>query len=312
MAQMVEIPPLQAVKVFDAVARLMNFTKAANELNMTQSAVSYQIKLLESFIGAPLFLRQARGVALSEHGQAVAPLVRRALNDLGQAFQSAKTETENLLVISTLHTFASNWLAPRIGNFQMANPDIAVRLDVSQHLVDFERDRVDAAIRSGKGDWPGLRSHLIGGGNFTIVCSPAYYERIGRPKSPADLDDCIFIGPRDEDWRIWFAAAGLQPPAALSRPGVDVETQQMATVLAVAGHGLALAHPGFVAEEIKAGRLVQPFPLMASTGISYFLVYPKVNRLPRKTQLFRDWILAEAGQAASESSAVVEKSAATR
>jgi LysR family glycine cleavage system transcriptional activator len=293
---MAETLPLQAVKVFDAVARHLNFTKAADELNMTQSAVSYQVKLLESFIGAPLFLRQARGVALSEHGQAVAPLVRRALNDLTQAFQSAKDESANLLVISTMQSFASTWLAPRIGNFQMANPDIAVRLDISNHLVDFERDRVDVGIRTGKGDWPGLRSHLLGGGNFTLVCSPAYYERIGRPKSPADLTDCIFIGPRDEWWPIWFAAAGLKPPAALSRPGVDVETQQIAAVLAVAGHGLALVHPGFVTEEVKAGKLIQPFALMASTGFSYFLVYRRVNRLPRKTQLFRDWILAEAGR----------------
>ncbi|WP_119274743.1 LysR substrate-binding domain-containing protein [Taklimakanibacter deserti] len=293
---MTEAPPLQAVKVFDAVARHLNFTKAADELNMTQSAVSYQVKLLEGFIGAPLFVRQARGVALSEHGESVAPLVRRALNDLTQAFQSAKAETADLLVISTMQTFASNWLAPRIGNFQMANPDIAVRLDVSNHLVDFERDRVDAAIRSGKGGWPGLKDHLLGGGNFTIVCSPAYYERIGSPKTPADLSDCIFIGPRDEWWPIWFAAAGLKPPAALSRPGVDVETQQMAAVLALAGHGLALVHPSFVAEEIKTGKLLQPFALMASTGFNYYLVYPETNRLPRKTQLFRDWILAEAGQ----------------
>jgi LysR family glycine cleavage system transcriptional activator len=293
---MAETPPLQAVKVFDAVARYLNFTKAATELNMTQSAVSYQVKLLESFIGAPLFVREARGVALSEHGRTVAPMVRRALSDLTQAFQSAKTETTNLLVISTTQTFASTWLAPRIGGFQMHNPDIAVRLDVSSHLVDFEREGVDAAIRSGNGNWPGLKSHLIGGGNFTVVCNPLYYERIGKPKSPADLVDCIFIGPRDEWWPIWFAAAGVKPPAALSRPGVDVETQQMAAVLAAAGHGLALVHLGFVTQEFKEGKLIQPFDVMASTGFNYYLVYPHTNRLPRKTQLFRDWILAEAGQ----------------
>ena len=111
---MAETPPLQAVKVFDAVARHLNFTKAASELNMTQSAVSYQVKLLESFIGAPLFLREARGVALSEHGRTVAPMVRRALSDLTQAFQSARAETTNLLVISTMQTFASTWLAPQL------------------------------------------------------------------------------------------------------------------------------------------------------------------------------------------------------
>jgi LysR family transcriptional regulator, glycine cleavage system transcriptional activator len=292
---MAETPPLQAVKVFDAVARHLNFTKAATELNMTQSAVSYQVKLLERFIGAPLFKREARGVALSEHGAMVAPMVRRALSDLTQAFQSAKTETANLLVISTMQTFASTWLAPRIGGFQMHNPDIAVRLDVSNHLVDFAREGVDAAIRSGKGSWPGLKSHFLGGGNFTAVCNPLYYERIGKPKSPADLTDCIFIGPRDELWPVWFAAAGVKPPAALARPGIDVETQQIAAVLAAAGHGMALAQLGFVTQEFKEGKLIQPFDVMASTGFNYYLVYPETNRLSHKTQLFRDWILAEAG-----------------
>lgn len=290
-----EIPPLQAVKVFDAVARHMNFTKAAEELNMTQSAVSYQIKLLEDFIAAPLFVRQARGVILSEQGDTVAPMVRRALNDLTQAFRSAKTDTANLLVISTMQTFASTWLAPRIGTFQMANPDIAVRLDISTHLVDFTREGVDVGIRSGKGDWPGLDIHRLGGGDFTVVCSPAYYDRIGRPKTPNNLEECIFIGPRDDWWPVWFAAAGVKPPAALNRPGVDVETQQMAAVLAIAGHGLALVHPGFVAEEMKSGRLIQPFDVMAASGLAYYLVFPQTNRLPRKTQLFRDWILSEAG-----------------
>ncbi len=293
---MAEIPPLQAVKVFDAVARHLNFTKAATELNMTQSAVSYQVKLLEEYVGTALFRREARGVALSEHGRTVAPLVRQALGDLTQAFRSAKAETANLLVISTMHTFATTWLAPRIGSFQMENPDIAVRLDISQGLANFHDDGVDIAIRSGKGEWPGVKSHCLGGSAFTVVCSPQYYERIGKPKTPADLVDCNFIGPRDDWWPIWFAAAGIDPPAAFSRPGIDVETQQMAMVLAVAGHGLALVHLGFVTEEFKAGKLIQPFDVMATAGFNYYLVYPEVGRLPKKTRLFRDWILKEAGQ----------------
>lgn len=300
MALMAEGPPLPAVRVFDAVARHLNFTKAATELNMTQSAVSYQVKVLEGFIGAPLFVREARGVALSEQGAAVAPLVRRALADLTQAFQSAKSETTNLLVISTMQTFAASWLAPRIGGFQLQNPDIAVRLDVSNHLVDFASEGVDVGIRTGSGKWPGLKSHFLGGGNFTAVCTPLYYERIGKPKTPADLDECIFIGPRDPWWPVWFAAARVKPPASLSRPGVDVETQHMAIVLAAAGHGLALVHLGFVTEEIKAGKLIQPFDVITSPGFNYYLVYPEAGRVPRKSQLFRDWILSESGQAATE------------
>ncbi|QIG48500.1 LysR family transcriptional regulator [Nordella sp. HKS 07] len=293
---MADTPPLQAVKVFDAVARHLNFTKAAAELNMTQSAVSYQVKLLEDYVGTALFRREARGVGLSEHGRAVAPLVRQALGDLAQAFRSAKAETANLLVISTMHTFATTWLAPRIGSFQMENPELAVRLDISPNLANFHDDGVDVGIRSGKGEWPGIKSHCIGGGNFTVACSPQYYARIGKPKTPADLADCIFIGPRDDWWPLWFAAAGINPPAAFSRPGIDVETQQMAMVLAVAGHGLALVHLGFVTEEFKTGKLIQPFDVMASSGFNYYLVYPEGGPLPNKTKLFRDWILKEAGQ----------------
>src|SRR5947208_953448 len=131
---MAEMPPLQAVRVFDAVARHLSFTRAATELAMTQSAVSYQIKLLEGFIGAPLFVRLARGVALSDRGLAVAPVARQALGDLSRVFQSLRDDTNATLVITTLHTFATNWLAPRIGGFQLAHPDIAVRLDVSSRL----------------------------------------------------------------------------------------------------------------------------------------------------------------------------------
>src|SRR5438477_1986400 len=137
---MVETPPLQAVRVFDSVARHLSFTKAAAELAMTQSAVSYQIKLLESFVGAALFVRLARGVALSERGLVIAPVIRQSLGDLARVFRSVRDDNDSTLVITTLHTFATNWLAPRIGGFQMAHPEIAVRLDVSSRLVDLEAE----------------------------------------------------------------------------------------------------------------------------------------------------------------------------
>src|SRR3954451_5795356 len=151
-------PPLQAIRVFDAVARHSSFTKAASELAMTQSAVSYQIKLLETFVGGPLFVRLARGVALSDRGAAIAPVVRQALADLNRVFRAARNENASTLAITTLHTFATNWLAPRIGAFQLAHPDLAVRIDVSSRLVDLEAEGFDVGIRSGKGPWPGLVS----------------------------------------------------------------------------------------------------------------------------------------------------------
>jgi LysR family glycine cleavage system transcriptional activator len=191
---MAETPPLQAVRVFDSVARHLSFTKAAAELAMTQSAVSYQIKLLEGFLGAPLFVRLARGVALSDRGLAIAPVVRQSLDDLTRVFQAARDDNNTTLVITTLHTFATNWLAPRIGGFQLAHPDFAVRLDVSARMVDLEAEGVDAAIRHAKEPWPGLVNHFLMDSVFTAVASPAYLDRHGPFATPADLLKATIIG----------------------------------------------------------------------------------------------------------------------
>jgi LysR family glycine cleavage system transcriptional activator len=294
---MAEMPPLQAVRVFDSVARHQSFTKAAAELAMTQSAVSYQIKLLESFIGAPLFVRLARGVALTDRGLAIAPVVRQSLGDLSRIFQSARDDSNAMLVITTLHTFATNWLAPRIGGFQMAHPDIAVRLDVSQRLVDLEAEGIDVAVRSGKGPWPGHVAHALMDSVFTAVASPAYLDRHGPFAAPADLlVNATIIGPSDDWWQTWFAVAGVEPPYVFEKRGVELDTQQMIASVAIAGHGVALVTPGFVADELKSGRLVQLFDVTGTTGAKYFLVYPESRRNQRKIRAFRDWLLAEAGQ----------------
>ena len=294
---MSDLPPLQAVRVFESVARHMNFTKAASELNMTQPAVSYQIKLLEAFVGASLFVRMARGVSLSEAGATIAPLVRRALGDLTQAFRQARDERSSVLVITTMHTLASSWLAPRIGNFQLAHPDIAVRLDVSSRVADLETESIDVAIRHGDGKWPGHVSHALLEGSFVVVCSPDYIMREGPLDTPEDLARRgVLISPGDPWWPLWFKAAGLPASVQIERPGIEVDTQQIATRLAAAGHGIALVHPGFVREELASNRLIQLFDVIGSTGSSYHLLYPEGRRSSRKIRLFRDWLLGEAGR----------------
>jgi len=293
---MADLPPLHAVRVFEAVARLGNLTRAAEELNMTQSAVSYQIRQLESFCGGPLLERLARGVELTPRGRALAPAVQRSLADLRQAFRYMRDETDNLLVISTMQTIASSWLAPRIGRFQLDHPGLAVRLDISNKLVDFATEPVDVAIRSGKGQWPGLRSHRLIQQDFTPVASPLYIEREGRPETPAALLDHVLIAPSDDWWTIWFRAAGVDPPARFERPGVDVETQQMASRVAAAGHGVTLATPGFISTELEHGELVRLFDIDMTAGLNYYLVYPEPAANRRKIRLFREWILKEAGQ----------------
>lgn len=291
---MPHLPPLAAIRVFDAVARHGNFSRAADELNMTQSAVSYQIKQLESFVGAPLFNREARGVSLNARGAEVAPLVAQALAGLSRAFHAVRDSAHGVLAISTMQTIAGNWLAYRIGSFQMQHPDLAVRLDISSRLSDFAADGIDVAIRSGKGNWPGLTSHLLFDQSFTAVASPGYLAREGRPQSPADMIGHVLIAPSDDWWNIWFEKAGLSAPIRIQRPGIDVETQQMAGSVAMAGHGIALITPRFEADCIATGRLIKLFDVEATTGDGYYLAYPLEHRNSRKVKLFRDWVLKEA------------------
>jgi LysR family glycine cleavage system transcriptional activator len=290
---MLNLPPLDAVRVFEAVARSGNFTRAAQELNMTQSAVSYQIKLLERFVGAPLFTRQARGVLLSEKGEAVAPMVRRALGDLSQSFRQVREESNSVLVISTMQTIAGNWLAPRLGSFQLLHPEYAVRLDISSHLVDLDSEGVDVVIRSGKGQWLGLNSHFLLTQTFTPVCSPHYIAREGRAETPDQMLNHVLIDRNDVWWAIWFEAAGLPRDAFVTRASIDVDTQQMAAILAVAGSGIALVSPAFVKEDLASGRLVELFDITATSGSDYYLAYSEHRRNHPKIRAFRDWILKE-------------------
>jgi LysR family glycine cleavage system transcriptional activator len=292
---MTDFPPLNAVRVFEAVVRHGNFSRAAAELNMTQSAVSYQIKLLENFVGSPLFTRQARGVSLNEKGEAVAPMVRRALGDLAQSFRLAREESSSILVISTMQTIAGSWLAPRLGGFQLLHPEYAVRLDISPRNVDLDSEGVDVVIRSGKGKWPGLISHVLLGQTFTPVCSPLYLAREGRPQTVAELLNHILIDPNDIWWPIWFEAAGLPRDAAFTRASIDVDTQQMAATLAIAGSGIALVTPAFIPAELEAGKLVQLFDIQAKSGSDYCLAYSESRRNTPKIRAFKDWILKEAG-----------------
>jgi LysR family glycine cleavage system transcriptional activator len=286
------LPPLAAIRCFEAASRHLSFTRAAEELAMTQAAVSYQIRLLEERVGLPLFERGPRGVALSDAGRRLAPLVAEAFATLRAAFETLAGE-DDVLVVSAIDTFASNWLVPRLGNFQLAHPGIAVRLDVSGHLVDFSREPVDVGIRGGRGVWPGLVAHRLIDVEFTPMMSPELLAAVGPIRAPADLLKLQLIDPGDVWWIEWFAAAGIHAPEIADRPGIRVDTQRLTARIALAGHGVALLTPAFFPEEIAAGRLVQPLPSVHRTGTSYWLVYPKARRNTAKIRAFRDWVLAE-------------------
>jgi LysR family glycine cleavage system transcriptional activator len=286
------LPPLPAIRCFEAAARCQSFTRAAGELGMTQAAVSYQIKLLEERLGGPLFLRGPRGVVLTEAGRRLAPAVTDAFSALRAAFADMSDRVEGVLTVSASTTFASNWLAPRLGVFQLAHPQIAVRLDVAGHLVDFDREEVDVGIRGGAGQWPGLVAHRLMGAEYTPMLSPRLLAKVGPLDRPADLLKLPLIDPTDPWWTDWFTAAGVDAPDLSRRTEMRVGAQNLAAQGALAGHGAAILTPAFFGTELAEGRLVQPFPLVRGSEHSYWLLYLEARRRASKIKAFRDWLLA--------------------
>lgn len=284
------IPPLTAVRVFEAAARHENFTAAAAELGMTQAAVSYQIRLIEERLGVPLFLRSKRRVTLSEAGRKAAPLVSAAFDQLSDAFGGIVADDQSVLTISTAQTFASNWIAPRLGAFQVERPELAVRLLTQNHLVDFAREEVDVAIRIGRGPWPGLRRDFLMRVHATPACSPGFRE-LYPIDAPRQLLEVPRISPQDAWWKKWFAAAGVEEGDGQGRPGLGLDVQAMAGSAAIAGHGAAMLTPLFWSSDLSAGRLVLLFSLIMYEEPSYWLVYPEHKRNQPKIRAFRDWML---------------------
>ncbi len=290
---MAKLPPLSAIRAFEAAARHESFTKAAAELGMTQAAVSYQVKLLEDRVGAPLFLRQARRVVLSEAGKRLAPPVAEAFRRLHAGFAAMRDTAEGVLAVTAVHTFATNWLVPRMGAFQVAHPDIAVRLEVSSRNVDFGREDFDVGIRGGRGGWPGVKAHALLPYRFTPLCSPDLLARYGPLDVPADLARVPRLFAHDDWWEHWFKAAGIPAPPPAVPSTLAVEVQSMLGTAAASGQGVAMLMPAFFAADLAAGRLVQPFDLLATDGDSYWLVYAQERYNVPKIRAFREWILAE-------------------
>ncbi|VVT12891.1 LysR family transcriptional regulator [Sphingomonas sp. EC-HK361] len=287
------LPPLSAVRVFDAAARHENFTVAAGELGMTQAAVSYQIKLLEERLGTQLFRRERRRVILTEAGRRVAPQVAAAFDTLDAAFAGLRSEDEALLTVSTSNTFANTWLAWRVGAFQMAHPEMAVRMLTSDEVADFASSDVDCAIRSGLGDWPGLAADLLIPIDFTPMCSPDFLARHGGAIAAADLMTLPLISPHDPWWAHWLREAGVDATEGKTRPGVRLDSQAHEGHAAMAGQGIAMLTPFFWRGDISEGRLVQPFAQVSTRGYGYWFVCPEHRRRVPKVRQFREWLIGE-------------------
>ncbi|WP_420137156.1 transcriptional regulator GcvA [Sphingomonas sp.] len=287
------LPPLAAVRVFEAAARHLNFTAAAAELGMTQAAVSYQVKALEAHLGIALFRRDGRGIQLTPAGERAAPQVARGFDALDAAFARLRSESESALTVSTTQTFANTWLAWRLGGFQVVNPAMAVRLVASDAITDFARDEVDVAIRAGRGPWPGLERHLLFQVDFTPMCSPDFLARQGGLIMPADIVRLPMISANDPWWPHWLREAGVELDENGDRPGVRLDVQSHEGHAAMAGQGIALLTPFLWQTELAAGRLVRLSDQLSTRGFGYWLVYPEERRMVPKIKRFREWLLAE-------------------
>lgn len=288
-----QLPPLSAVRVFECAARHQNFTSAAVELGMTQAAVSYQIKLIEERLGVALFMRANRRVTLTPIGKRIAPLVASAFDSLDDAFSIARSDNDAVLTVSCSMTFGPNWLAPRIGTFQTAHPELAVRLHTSNNLVDFVRDDVDAAIRGGDGDWPGLKAHFLMRMPVVAFASPAYLAGVPPVSTPDDVLRLNRISPDDIWWTTWREQIGGALPADPVVSGVRLDSQMMEGSAALAGNGVAVLNPVLWQSDISAGRLVPVLDAVAFDQSDFWLVYPDHKRAAPKIRAFRDWMLNE-------------------
>jgi len=285
--------PLSAIRVFEAAARLLSFTRAAEELGMTQAAVSWQVKALERRLDLALFRRLPREVALTPGGERLARAATEAITLLRTAMSDLADSGEGVLAISTLQTLAVQWLAPRLGGFQVAYPKIAVRLESNTQVIDLMRENFDVAIRTGEGEWPGLEAVSLFPSLMTALCAPEVAERLDRTRGPAAVMDAPRIG-LDAEWALWLRAAGVTPPSlkGMQTPlRFAAESQTMEIAAAMAGQGLALASPILFSAEIDRGRLVQPFPICVHHNRNVWLVYPRERRRTRKIAAFRDWLL---------------------
>lgn len=281
--------PLSTIRVFEAAARQRSFTRAADELGITQAAVSWQVKSLERRLGQVLFDRRPKEVVPTPPGERLARAATDALGLLRTAISDLADASESVLVLTTTGSFASLWLAPRIGGFQVAHPNIAVSLDATSRQIDLMRENVDAAVRPGSGDWPGQESVYLFPAAITPLCTPEFAQQHGLAR-PEDLLAAPRIGLA-EDWKAWFEAAGVAMSDAPAAPSVVAKQQSFEVASALSGRVAALASRIYYAPEVAAGRLVQPFETMLYEDRAYWLTYRKDRRRAVKIIAFRDWLL---------------------
>jgi LysR family transcriptional regulator, glycine cleavage system transcriptional activator len=286
-------PSLASVRAFEAAARLGGFAKAAEELDTTAASVSYHVRRLEQQIGATLFVRHPNHVVLTEPGEIVAREAISAFAALRASFIQALDIEETRLSLTTLPTFGTSWLTPRLGKFRAKHPDILLSLDLSAVPEDLTAGRYDAAVRNGDGRWPGLRTTQLLPSIFMPLCSPALTAAAASLADPSRAMDVPLLG-RSDWWTLWFRALGREPPISRHALGTQLAAEYLDIAEAIAGNGIAIGSPILFGNELASGRLMPAHDLVVSDGRSFWFVYPVARQNSRKIVRFSEWLCDEA------------------
>jgi len=293
------LPQLKSLQAFEAAARWLSFSKAAEELHVTPAAISQQIRQLEDKLGITLFHRMTRAVRLTEEARTVLPLMTEGFDKLAEAVERLSREQETgLVTVSTAPTFAAKWLLQRLPDFTEKYPDIDLRFDASLIPRDFYGDGIDVSIRLSQGDHPGLYQARVFGEEFNPVCSPGLLNGNKPLQVPADLKqhrllhiDWGELEGAVPDWPMWLDAIGVTGINPLPGPHFTMEIEA-----AILGNGVALVSHHAVAEDLDAGRLVMPFDLALPIEFSYWLLCPQEYLRRAQVKAFCDWLLEQAAR----------------
>ena len=285
------LPPLSALRPFEAAARLESFSRAAEELHLTHGAVSRQVRALEDHLGTELFVRHGKRVSLTPAGRAFGERVRAVLDDLMLAAELARpARREGRLTVSVLPSFASRWLMPRLIRFMEAHPKIEVNVNATVALAEFARDEIDLAIRFGQGPWPGLACEKFLEDEYFPVASPRM-NRGKLPRTPHDLAGVRIMREDRDYWNRWFEVAGVELDKPIEGPLFNDSTYSLQA--AARGEGVALARRSIIGEDLERGTLVRLFDVAVPCREAYWFVSPRDVAQSERVVAFKDWLKAE-------------------
>ncbi|MGE3142664.1 MAG: transcriptional regulator GcvA [Hyphomonadaceae bacterium] len=291
------LPPLNALRAFEVVARHLSITSAADELGVTPGAVSQSVKALEEYVGRSLLNRTARGLVLTEAAAAALPALSEGFDRLAEgARRLSGPERGGRLTVSVAPSFAAKWLAPRLADFSVQYPDLDIQIQASMGLANFESEGVDLAIRYGAGRWQGLESKLLMTEEVTPVCAPSAAEKISTPSDLAHFtlihDDSFLNDESCPDWAMWLKAAGVTDLDATRGPRFNQSS--LALEAAASGQGVVLAKRALAQADLDSGRLVAPFTVRTPIEFAYYIVYPPGRTRSRPARAFLTWLTAQA------------------